>query len=100
MPKEGDIFEVVKIYGKTFEIYYGYYEEFERESFYGEPVPVYPDLKTNPEYDSDGTPIVTEMQIACERYSGSSNEDSCGKCTHFKKGDKLFGLCGARPKND
>ena len=26
--KEGDLYGVVRIYGKTFEIYYGYYEDY------------------------------------------------------------------------
>ena len=92
-PSEGDLYEQVSVYGKTFEIYYGYYEEFEKNSIYNDPVPIYPDLISSPEYDDDGNRIVTQMQIACEKYSGSLDEDSCGKCVHFKKGHKLFGLC-------
>ena len=84
---------MVSVYGKSFEIYYGYYAEFERNSIYNEPVPIYPDLKADPKYDNDGNRIVTEMQVACERYSGSPHEDSCGVCVHFKKGKKLFGIC-------
>ena len=91
--KEGDLYGVVKIYGKTFEIYYGYYEEYERNSRYNDPIPIYPDFVKNPEYDADGYPIVTEMQVACPRYLGQSTEDSCGMCQYFEKGEKLFGLC-------
>ena len=92
-PKEGELYDVVSVYGKTFEIYYGYYEDYERNSKYNEPVPIYPDLFSFPEYDGDGNRIVTQMQISCENYSGSADEDSCGKCVHFKRGKNLFGLC-------
>ena len=99
MPKEGDIYEVVSVFGKTFEIYYGYSEDFERNSIYNDPVPIYPDLLNSPGYAKDGRRIVTEMQIACDDYLGNPDEDSCGRCAHFVKGEKLFGVCGARPKN-
>ena len=91
--KEGDLYCTVTVGGKKFEIYYGYYEEYERKSLYNDPVPVYPDLFDNPEYGDDGTPIVTEMQVACEHYSGRKSDDRCGLCQHFKKAENLFGLC-------
>ena len=91
--KEGDLYGVLTIFGKKFEIYYGYYEEYERNSPYNEPVPVYPDLAKNPEYCDDGYPIVTEMQVVCENYFGKDGEDRCGRCRHFKKAEKLFGKC-------
>ena len=34
--KEGDLYKVITIYGKTFELYYGYYEEKDRYSKYNE----------------------------------------------------------------
>ncbi len=90
---EGDLYGVIDAFGKTFEIYYGYYEEFERDSVYNDPVPIYPDLISAPVYNDEGYPIVTEMQIACEHYSGKESEDSCGLCPYMQKGEKLFGLC-------
>ncbi len=91
--KEGDLYGSFDIYGKIFDIYYGYYEEFERNSKYNDPVPIYPDLAANPEYNSEGYPIVTQMQVVCKCYSGKSDEDRCGLCRHFEKGEQLFGLC-------
>ena len=35
--KERDLYKVITIYGKTFELYYGYYEEKDRYSKYNEP---------------------------------------------------------------
>jgi hypothetical protein len=91
--KEGELYSVVNVFGKTFKIYYGYYEEYERKSKYNDPVPIYPDLKKNPEYDADGYGLVTEMQVSCEKYCGPLGTDNCGSCAHFEKGEKLFGLC-------
>ena len=91
--REGDLYQSVEIYGKVFDIYYGYYDDFERNSKYNDPVPVYPDLATNPEYNDEAYRIVTQMQIACDDYSGKHSEDRCGLCSHFEKGSNLFGLC-------
>lgn len=96
--KEGDLYGVVNVYGKTFEIYYGYYEEYERNSKYNDPVPIYPDLIKDPQYDEGGHPIVTEMQVVCEHYDGADRDDSCGRCRHFQKGERLFGLCGCESR--
>ncbi len=91
--KEGDLYGSFDVYGKSFDIYYGYYEDFERSSKYNDPVPIYPDLAANPEYNSEGYPIVTQMQVVCECYSGRGENDRCGLCRHFEKGEQLFGLC-------
>ena len=91
--KEGDLYGVFQVFGKTFEIYYGYYEEYERSSPYNDPVPIYPDLLKSPQYDENGSPIVTEMQLSCEHYKGTEQGDQCGRCRYFQRGERLFGLC-------
>lgn len=91
IPKEGDLYKKVVIAGKTFALYYGYYEEFERNST--DPMPIYPDLKKNPEHTEDGIPIVTGMQDTCPHYAGLPKGDSCLSCTHFKSCEELFGFC-------
>lgn len=91
--KEGELYGIVTVYGNTFEIYYGYYEDFERESRWCEPVPVYPDLRAEPKYTDRGERIVTEMQAACEAYDGTPSADRCGLCSHFERGAELFGIC-------
>lgn len=91
--KEGELFKTVEAFGKTFNIYYGYYDETDRQSIFNDPVPVYPDLEADPEYDSGGYRIVTKMQVACPHYSGKQNEDSCSHCPYFKHGRDLFGIC-------
>lgn len=92
-PKEGDLYKEVNLFGKTFKLVYGYYEDFERESSDSEPIPIYPDFIKNPLYTEDGIPFVTAMQDICEHYVGIRDGDSCAECIHFQKCEELFGLC-------
>lgn len=89
--KNGDLYKVVTIHGVSFELRYGYYEEFERGV--GEPIPIYPDFKRSPQYTDDGYPFVTQMQELCE-YGESNFEDGCCvDCSHFSGSEELFGIC-------
>ncbi len=98
-PKEGDLYKEVTVFGKTFRLLYGYYESFERENLFNEPMPIYPDFIKEPHYTADGIPIATAMQNVCEFYSGKNDEDSsCADCTFFQKSEELFGLCNC-PQN-
>lgn len=91
--KEGELYKEVTVYGKTFRLLYGYYEEFERETPYCEPIPIYPDFVKKPEFTEDGAPIVTAMQDVCRYYQGMETGDSCGQCVHFQQSEELFGVC-------
>ena len=95
IPKEGDLYKELNIFGNTFRILYGYYEEFEREGTYSEPMPIYPDFSNSPIYTEDGKPIITAIQDVCPHYKGSpdSEGDGCSDCHHFKLHEDLFGLC-------
>lgn len=96
-PKEGDLYKILLLSGKSFELRYGYYEEFERQ--YNEPMPIYPDFIKNPVYTEDGTPFVTKMQDACIHYSGKDTVDrECAGCAYYMHGDEFLGLC-ACPHN-
>ncbi len=98
-PKEGDLYKEVTIAGKTFRLLYGYYESFERESVFNEPIPIYPDFLKEPHYTDIGIPIVTAMQNVCEYYNGKNDEDSsCSECCFFQSYEELFGLCNC-PQN-
>ncbi len=97
--KEGELYKVVDIHGVEFSLYYGYYEDCDRENPLVEPMPIYPNLKTNPMYTDDGTRIVTRMQDACEHYDGKVVEDrECRSCACFQKCAEFFGICTC-PKN-
>ena len=94
VPKEGELYREVTVSGKTFQLLYGYYESFERESPFNDPIPIYPDFIKDPHYTDEGVPIATAMQNICEFYSGKSDEDSsCSDCSFFQKQEDLFGLC-------
>lgn len=93
-PKEGDLYKEVTVSGKTFKLLYGYYENFERESLFNDPIPIYPDFTKQPHYTIEGVPIVTAMQNVCDFYQGKNDEDSCcADCVFFQKSEDLFGLC-------
>lgn len=100
--KEGDLYKEVTICDKTFRLLYGYYENFERESSFNDPIPIYPDFIKEPHYTAKGIPIVTAMQNVCEFYNGKNDEDSsCSDCVFFQKYEELFGLCNCpRKKRD
>ena len=98
-PKEGDLYKEVTIFDKTFRLLYGYYESFERESPFNDPIPIYPDFIKEPHYTAEGIPIATAMQNVCEFYNGKNDEDSsCSDCVFFQKHEELFGLCNC-PRN-
>jgi len=95
--REGDVFDTVSLDGKTFEIRYGYYEDYERES--GEPIPIYPDLKNDPIYGESGKRIVTFIQESCESFESRCDEcldeTDCGFCKHYRETHPgiLLGIC-------
>ena len=92
--REGELYAVVDVHGVEFKLYYGYYEERDRENPLVEPLPIYPDLKSNPTYTPDGERIVTRMQDACEHYRGVQDEDRvCKSCKCFERCAKFFGIC-------
>ena len=97
-PREGELYKEVSLGGRSFRLIYGYYEDFERESPFNDPLPIYPDFAKEPVYTDDGIPIVTAMQDICKEYAGPAEGDSCNQCGFFLKGEELFGLCGC-PSN-
>ncbi|MBO7196564.1 MAG: hypothetical protein J6V80_04465 [Clostridia bacterium] len=100
-PKEGDLFKVVELHGRRFEIRYGYYEEIDRTH---DPTEVYPDFLKNPVYTEDGYPFITYMQEGCKYYQKRDNDDDndCYSCIHMERGQELIGVCRckSRRKNE
>ncbi len=91
---EGDLYKIIDIHGHIFEIYYGYYEDCDRENPTVDPMPIYPDFLENPEYTNDGFPFVTKMQDACSHYQGRiTKENDCADCRFYSHGDELIGIC-------
>lgn len=93
-PKEGELYKALCVHGAVFEVYYGYYEECERENPAIDPMPIYPDFIKEPQYTSEGFPFVTKMQDACKYYSGRPGEfNDCAECQYYSHGDELLGVC-------
>lgn len=91
--KEGDLYRILTVAGRQFALYYGYYDDIERHSKYGEPIPIYPCFSEDPQYTSEGLPFATEMQSACEHYEGKRGEEVCRGCKHYRRGDEFLGIC-------
>ena len=94
--KEGELYKVVTIFGKTFELRYGYYQECDRQSPLCDPVVIYPDFTKEPVYTDNGEPFVTMVQDACKSYSGKAKRTSdttCYECKYFHSGEDWIGIC-------
>ena len=92
--KEGELYKAISVEGRTFKLYYGYYEECERSNRYAEPIPIYPDFRNKPVFTSTGYAFVTKMQDACKHYIGADSPFSeCAECAYYKHGDDLIGIC-------
>lgn len=90
--QEGDLYKCLTVFGKTFELRYGYYEDFERVHI--APMPIYPNFLHEPVYTDSGAPFVTEMQDACLHYRGTEQQDrDCGSCSHYQHGEEFLGIC-------
>ena len=98
--KEGELYRKLDIFGEQFEIRYGYYEAFERNS--GVPIPIYPDFIGEPRYTASGEPFVTAMQDMCgdaEFKASGLFDECCENCRYFKRGNDLIGICKKSSKS-
>ena len=93
-PQEGEIYKVVKLHGRCFELRYGFYEDFERESRFAELIPIYPNFLKDPTYTDEGYPFVTQMQELCANGKSRVMFDACcADCLYFEEGEDLIGTC-------
>ncbi|MBO5196619.1 MAG: hypothetical protein J6C03_05940 [Clostridia bacterium] len=91
---EGELYKSLNVYGCDFDIYYGYYEDCDRQNPFVDPMPIYPDFIKNPQYTKNGLPFVTKMQGACSYYKGKdTKEKDCAECRHYLHGAELLGVC-------
>ncbi len=91
--KEGDIYKIIELDGRTFALKYGYYSEHEREK--GWPVPIMPDFITEPSFSSGGFPYATRIQDSCEHYRPKNQKGDfwCGDCEYYSNAKEDIGLC-------
>lgn len=93
---EGELYKTIELHGRTFTLYYGYYEECDRQNPLCEPIVIYPDFTKDPVYTDNGEPFVTMMQDACNNYSADTERTSdttCAECEYFLRGEEWFGIC-------
>ncbi len=92
---EGQLYEIIELYGTRFEIRYGYYEDFERA--HTDPLPIYPLFHQSPVYTPDGYPFATKMQEPCDKYSvrvDGVDTERCAECIYFQaEADCTIGIC-------
>jgi len=86
-----ELYRSFLIHGVRLDIYYGYYEEYERER--GAPIPIYPNFRETPLYTADGEPLVTQMQELCEYGESKFAEGFCVDCKHYRHAEDLIGIC-------
>lgn len=92
--REGELYKIIEAHGTTFEIYYGYYDDADRQNPRVEPMEMYPNFVSDPVYTASGVPFATALQPPCEHFSGDPDEDNtCYQCLHYKKCEELIGLC-------
>ena len=92
--REGELYKVIKAHGKTFEIYYGYYDDADRQNPFVDPLEMYPNFIESPFYTDEGVPFVTAMQIPCKSFKGEPDEDNtCYQCAYYERCEDLLGLC-------
>ncbi len=97
--KEGDLYKVITAHGKSFELYYGYYDEIDRQNPNVEPMEMYPNFIENPIYTDEGIPFVTAMQKPCRHFKGEPDEDNtCYQCSYYEKCEELLGVCRCKAR--
>lgn len=96
--KDGTLYKSVKIEGARFDIYYGFYNESEKERGYS-PTPIYPDFSGRPQYAKNGQPFATAYQEVCNYYQPIKKDIDfvgCGNCKLYERREELIGLCQCR----
>lgn len=98
-PQEGDLYKIIHLHGKTFEIRYGFYEECDRHNPYAELMEIYPDFIADPQHTDEGIPFITAIQTPCQHFDGEKNVNStCEECAFYRHGEELLATCGC-PEN-
>ncbi len=94
---EGELYKIINLYGRVFEIKYGYYEECDRQNPIVRPMPIYPDFVKEPIFTQEGFRFTTKMQDVCQYYKGKDIVDKgCAECEHYRHGAELIGICGCK----
>ena len=97
--KEGELYKIIEAHGKTFEIYYGYYDEADRQNPKVEPMEMYPNFVKAPVYTEEGIPFAVAMQSPCKHFKGEADVDNtCYQCAYYERCEELLGLCKCKAR--
>lgn len=93
IPREGELYKTITVAGHSFDLRYGYYEEYERSL--GPPVVVFPNLIVSPLYSPEGHPLATQIQDPCQYFelAAGREEHWCGDCAYFFGEHPEIGEC-------
>ncbi len=92
--KPGDLYKVITVAGREFEIRYIDCGEFDPESK-GQCIPNFPFFDEKPEYTDDRYPFTNELNDCCEHYKTDdpTPEKTCRDCIYFKDAVEEIGVC-------
>lgn len=92
--KPGDLYKVITVAGREFEIRYMDCGEFDPEQK-GEVMPDFPYFEEEPEYTDDRYPFANRINDCCEHYkTGAERPDrTCQDCFYFKDAVEEIGVC-------
>lgn len=93
--KGGALYKTVEIDGARFEIYYGFYNEREKELGY-EPTPIYPNFDKEPKYTNRGNLVVAVYKDPCTHFKPLPKTieiDGCVNCIYFDQKEDYIGFC-------
>lgn len=93
LPVEGELYKTITVAGHSFELKYGYYEEYERS--FGPPVIIFPNFIQTPRFTTNGYPLVTQIQDPCRHFSLAPGREEfwCGDCRYFVGAHPEIGEC-------
>ena len=91
--KAGDLYKVITVAGREFEIYYMDCGVIDPESK-GELIPDFP-FFDDPEYTDDRYPYTNQLNEACEHYKANSDRPDlcCYDCIYFQDAVEEIGVC-------
>lgn len=92
--KPGDLYKVITVAGKSFEIRYMDCGEFDPDQK-GEVMPEFPFFDEHPEYTDDRYPFTNSLNDSCEHYrtEDATPDNSCYDCIYFKDAVEDIGVC-------
>lgn len=92
--KTGDLYKVINVAGREFEILYMDMGSVDPESK-GEFIPDFPFFDEQPEYTDDRYPFTNTLNDCCEHYRTENKRpnNSCQDCIYFKDAVEMIGVC-------